>query len=100
MLDDGHVIEDEIAVADAHPLGARPWTRSDYVATFRLLADGVVATDAQDRFLATVERLPALSAAEPSGLTFAVEPDRLDPGKHRGNFTRAGADAPGEATPG
>ena len=31
-------IVDEIAVADAHPLGARPFTRPDYVAKFRRLA--------------------------------------------------------------
>ncbi|BBK41512.1 2-methylcitrate dehydratase [Allostella vacuolata] len=76
-LADGRVVEDEIAVADAHPLGARPWSRPDYVAKFRMLADGIVAKPEQDRFLATVERLPELSAEELGGLNFAVDPDRL-----------------------
>ena len=35
MLKGGRVISDEIAVADAHPLGARPFSRADYVRKFR-----------------------------------------------------------------
>jgi 2-methylcitrate dehydratase len=76
-LDDGRVIEDEIAVADAHPLGARPFGRADYIAKFRSLAEGIVASAEQDRFLAVVARLPELSAPELAGLTFAVDPERL-----------------------
>ena len=51
-LKGGSVISDEIAVADAHPLGARPFTRPQYVAKFRSLSDGVVAPKERDRFLA------------------------------------------------
>ncbi|MBN9748519.1 2-methylcitrate dehydratase [Amycolatopsis sp. A1MSW2902] len=63
-LADGTVVTDEIAVADAHPAGARPFAREQYVAKFRTLADGVVAKADQDRFLETVTRLPQLDAAE------------------------------------
>jgi 2-methylcitrate dehydratase len=76
-LQDGSVIEDELAVADAHPLGARPFTRSDYVKKFRALSEGIVAAAEQDRFIATVERLMDLKSEDLAGLTFAVEPDRL-----------------------
>jgi 2-methylcitrate dehydratase len=48
---DGTVISDEIAVADAHPAGARPFTRDQYVAKFRTLADGVLDAEVQNRFL-------------------------------------------------
>ena len=70
---DGSVIEDEIAMADAHPLGARPFTRPDYVAKFRALADGVVSPEEQDRFLALVERLPQLTAEEVHRLSFTED---------------------------
>lgn len=50
-LVDGTVIEDELAVADAHPAGARPFDRSGYVAKFRTLAEGTVAAGDQDRLL-------------------------------------------------
>ncbi len=38
-LKSGEVIVDELAVADAHPLGARPFARDQYVAKFRTLAE-------------------------------------------------------------
>ena len=67
-LADGTVISEEIAVADAHPAGARPFTREHYVEKFRVLAGGVIAADVQDRFLAAVTRLPELDAAEVAGV--------------------------------
>jgi 2-methylcitrate dehydratase len=63
-LTDGTVITEEIAVADAHPAGARPFARDQYVNKFRTLADGVIAPDAQDHFLAAVTRLPDLDQDE------------------------------------
>ena len=82
-FDDGTVLEDEIAFADAHPLGARPFKRENYVAKFRELADGIVPSAEQDRFLDLVMRLPKLTAQELVGLTFTVEPARLGkPGPH------------------
>ena len=63
-LTDGTVITEEIAVADAHPAGARPFAREQYIAKFRTLADGVIAPGVQDRFLDAVTRLPELDAAE------------------------------------
>jgi len=76
-LKDGSVMSDEIAVADAHPLGARPFQRPDYIRKFRSLTDGVVDRAEQDRFLGTVERLTSLASGELSALTFVVEPPLL-----------------------
>jgi 2-methylcitrate dehydratase len=76
-LADGRVIEDEIAVADAHPLGARPFVRADYVAKFRMLAADVLENDEIERFLALAERLPDLSASELPGLTITARPGLL-----------------------
>ncbi|MCG8272636.1 MmgE/PrpD family protein [Aquamicrobium sp. NLF2-7] len=85
-LQDGSVIEDELAIADAHPLGARPFTRPDYVNKFRTLAEGVVEKAEQDRFIATVERLMELKPEELSGLTFTVAQDKLGPAAATGIF--------------
>ncbi|HEX9226791.1 MAG TPA: MmgE/PrpD family protein, partial [Arthrobacter sp.] len=63
-LKDGTVITDEIAVADAHPLGARPFAREQYVNKFRTLAAGLVAEEEIERFLAAAARLPHLAAGE------------------------------------
>ena len=63
-LVDGSVIGDEIAVADAHPAGARPFARDQYTAKFRTLTDGVLDPAVQEQFLAAVTRLPELDSAE------------------------------------
>src|SRR5690606_25814417 len=72
-LTDGTRIVDEIAVADAHPLGARPFGREQYIAKFRTLADAVLAPAEIDRFLETAQRLPELSAAELLGLKVTAD---------------------------
>jgi 2-methylcitrate dehydratase len=68
-LTDGTRIVDEIAVADAHPLGARPFARADYIKKFRTLADGILPQEEIERFLGLAERLPELTAEELGQLT-------------------------------
>lgn len=71
-LADGDRIVEEIAVADAHPLGARPFGREQYIAKFRTLAEGVLETGEADRFLDVAQRLPDLSSGELAELTVTV----------------------------
>ena len=77
-LRSGEVIVDEIAVADAHPLGARPFERKQYVGKFTELADGVVTDAEQQRFLSVVEALPDLQPGALGALNIAVGPLVLD----------------------
>jgi 2-methylcitrate dehydratase len=77
-LTDGTVIRDEIAVADAHPLGARPFARAQYVNKLRTLAAGLVEDAEIDRFLAAVERLPELAAGELDQLNITAAPGVID----------------------
>ncbi|MGY9064074.1 MmgE/PrpD family protein [Streptomyces sp. CAS3] len=72
-LEDGTVIEDELAVADAHPAGARPFDRAAYAGKFRTLTENTVAPAGQDRFLAAAEHLAELSAPDLDGLFPAVD---------------------------
>ena len=58
---DGTVVEDERAVADAHPLGARPFVREQYVEKFTKLAAGIVDEAEQERFLEAVQNLENLT---------------------------------------
>jgi len=41
-MKDGTVIADEMAVANAHSLGATPWKRADYIRKFETLTDGLL----------------------------------------------------------
>jgi 2-methylcitrate dehydratase len=77
-LASGEVIADEIAVADAHPLGARAFTRPDYVRKFRALADGVVDAAEQDRFLDLAGRVAQLTADEVAWLSVTAAPGVLE----------------------
>lgn len=74
----GEVITDELAIADAHPLGARPFGRKQYIGKFTELAEGVVTTAEQERFLAAAEGLAGLSGAQLTGLNIVVEQSVLD----------------------
>ncbi|HUX03727.1 MAG TPA: MmgE/PrpD family protein [Acidimicrobiales bacterium] len=77
-LIDGSVVVDEIAVPDAHPLGARPFGREQYVGKFRSLADGVLEDREVERFLNVAYRLHDLTAQELGQLTIVARPGLLD----------------------
>nr|WP_240162007.1 MmgE/PrpD family protein [Gluconacetobacter azotocaptans] len=83
---DGRTITDELAVANAHPLGATPWTRPDYIRKFQTLTEGVIDPAEARRFLATVQRLPDLRAGELTALELAVPQGTLSRNERRGIF--------------
>lgn len=76
-LTTGETIVSDIAVADAHPLGARPFARANYIEKFRTLAEPVLDAAEIERFLSLVQRLPELSAAEVQELTIVAKPEIL-----------------------
>lgn len=85
-MQDGSVIADELALADAHPDGARPFKRPDYVKKFRTLAEGVIGLPEQDRFLAAVDQLMGLQAEELFQLHITALPDKCRPSTTYGIF--------------
>ena len=68
----GEVVAGELAVADAHPLGAAPFTRPDYLRKLTTLAGGVVQVAELDRFAGLVDRLGELGPDDLGGLTVAA----------------------------
>ncbi|MGH7153523.1 MAG: MmgE/PrpD family protein [Acetobacteraceae bacterium] len=81
FLRDGTKIEDELGVANAHPNGARPFQRDDYIGKFQALTDGIVSTREANRFLDAVQNLPRLAAGELGALNVALPAGRLSQGK-------------------
>jgi 2-methylcitrate dehydratase len=77
-LKSGEVITDELAVADAHPLGARPFEREQYIGKFTELADSAVDPVEQQRFLDAVQRVGDLKGGELGALNVQVAPEVLD----------------------
>ncbi|GAA1187226.1 MmgE/PrpD family protein [Nesterenkonia xinjiangensis] len=78
-LTDGRTITDEIAVADAHPLGARPFAREQYIGKFRSLAAGIIAEQEIERFLDVVQGLESLPAGELGQLNVQAAEGVIDP---------------------
>ncbi|MHA7271714.1 MmgE/PrpD family protein [Arthrobacter sp. HLT1-20] len=77
-LTDGTLITESIAVADAHPLGARPFTRAQYINKFRTLAAGLVEEAEINRFIAAAQNLPHLAAGELGQLNITAAPGVVD----------------------
>ena len=77
-MKDGSTVEDELALADAHPAGARPFKRENYIKKFSMLVDGLISMGERDRFLDTVQRLPSLTPNELDGLHVTLDAKTLD----------------------
>ncbi|MDO3400263.1 MmgE/PrpD family protein [Mycolicibacterium neoaurum] len=77
-LKSGETIVDELAVADAHPLGARPFAREQYVHKFGVLAEGVVEPEEQQRFLQVVDGVAGIKSGGLSALNIRVDQRVLD----------------------
>ena len=81
FMKDGSRIVDELAVANAHPLGARPFARADYVRKFQTLTDGIVSTRESRRFLAAAQDVAQLPAGELHRLNVALPAGTIVAGK-------------------
>jgi 2-methylcitrate dehydratase len=77
ILRDGTRIVDEIRVANAHPLGAKPFGRADYQSKFTSLTDGILSPQESRRFLDAAQDLPALRAGELRNLNLVVSDEML-----------------------
>ena len=77
LLKDGTKIEDELAVANAHPLGARPFERVDYIRKFENLTEGLISSSESQRFLNLVQNLPELTATEVASLNVVLDDAEL-----------------------
>jgi 2-methylcitrate dehydratase len=74
---DGHALADEIAVANAHPLGRHPFARAGYLRKFEALTEDLVGQEERGPFLDTVQRLPRLQPGELGALNLALLPEKL-----------------------
>ncbi|MDP7393065.1 MAG: MmgE/PrpD family protein, partial [Alphaproteobacteria bacterium] len=68
-LQDGTTLVDEIAVADAHPAGARPFARENYVQKFETLAAYAASDGERSAFIDAAGRVADLAPEELVGLT-------------------------------
>jgi 2-methylcitrate dehydratase len=61
-----------MAVANAHPLGAKPFTRADYIHKFQTLTGGIISPEESEKFLYAAQQLSSLRSSELSRLNIAL----------------------------
>lgn len=76
FFQDGSRVEDQMAVANAHPLSARPFRRPDFIRKFQTLTEGILSPQESQKFLDVAQRLPELTAEELGQLNIEL-PDNL-----------------------
>ena len=81
ILKDGSTIVDELALANAHPGGAKPFSRPDYIRKFEILTAGIITARESARFLEAVQDLAKLPAGELHRLNVALPAGTLTIGK-------------------
>lgn len=77
-LADGKTLADELAVANAHPAGRRPFARHGYIGKFDALTEGGIERDERSRFIDLCERLPQLTADEVQQLNAQLPPPAVE----------------------
>jgi len=81
LLQDGSRIEDQLAVANAHPLGAKPFGRADYIRKFQILTERIISSQESDRFLDAAQRLSDLQAPDLHQLNIELPGETLAKGR-------------------
>jgi 2-methylcitrate dehydratase len=85
LLKDGSRIEDQLAVANAHTLGAKPFGRADYIRKFQTLTEQIISPQESQRFLHAAQRLSDLLASDLHQLNVELPAETLTKG-HAGIF--------------
>lgn len=76
-MNGGEKFIDELGVANAHPAGAKPFKRPDYIRKFDMLTADIITKEERNRFISLCERLPELTAAELQQLNVQIPIDKL-----------------------
>ena len=85
-LNNGKKIIEQLDRADAHPYGARPFKRENYIKKFLTLTDGILDKKESARFLKTVQNLKNLKAGELHKLNIQVKKNQIKKNTKQGIF--------------
>ena len=85
-LNNGRKIIEQLDRADAHPYGARPFKRQNYINKFLTLTDGILDKKESSRFLRTVQNLKNLKAGQLDKLNIEIKKSKLKRNLKKGIF--------------
>ena len=76
-LKNGKRLSEELDKADAHPYGARPFKRENYINKFLTLTEGIISKSESNRFLKTVQNLRKLKSGQLNKLNIEIKKSKL-----------------------
>ena len=85
-LNNGKKISEELERGDAHPYGARPFQRKDYIKKFLTLTNKILSKKESDRFIKTVQNLKKLKKGSLNKLNIEVNRKYLKKNNKKGIF--------------
>ena len=85
-MKNGKKISEQLERADAHPYGARPFQRKDYINKFKTLTDNIISRKESLRFIKTVQNLKKLKKGQLTKLNIEVSKKYLKKNNKIGIF--------------
>ncbi len=85
-LNNGKKIIEQLDRADAHPYGARPFKRKNYIDKFLTLTKGILDKKESNRFLKTVQNLKNLKNGQLNNLNIMIKKNKLKRNIKKGIF--------------
>ena len=85
-LNNGRKITEELERADAHPYGARPFKRVNYIKKFKILTSKIISKKESERFLKIVQNLKNLKNGQLVKLNIEVSNKKIKKDKKKTIF--------------
>ena len=85
-LNNKRKISEQLERADAHPYGARPFKRKNYIKKFKTLTDKLLSKKESERFLKTVQNLRKLKNGQLVKLNIEVSTKKIKRNKKKSIF--------------
>tara|TARA_Y100000591_G_scaffold332426_1_gene369688 strand:+ start:1969 stop:3519 length:1551 start_codon:yes stop_codon:yes gene_type:complete len=85
-LNNGKKIIDELDRADAHPYGARPFKRQNYIQKFKVLTNKIISKKESKRFINTVQNLRKLKIGQLDKLNIEISEKKIKRNKRKSIF--------------
>ena len=85
-MKNGKKISEQLERADAHPYGARPFKRNDYIKKFKTLTDNIISRKESIRFINTVQSLKKIKKGQLNKLNIVVDKKYLKKNNKQGIF--------------
>ena len=85
-MNNGKKITEQLDRADAHPHGARPFIRQNYIKKFLTLTENILDKKESSRFLKIVQKLKSLKAGELNKLNLKVKKNQIKKNLKKGIF--------------